>query len=109
MTPKKYFEMKIILRCAGDFFKVLMIFKMTAIDELHIFLCVQKLKNLSQEIIHILQSHYPPCVRPRFFNFLVYRFFCPDWTVGGRNTDKIGSCVLFYFFIKKWVGGQKNR
>ena len=34
-----------IYRCASDFFKVLLKFKMAAMDELHIFLLVQKLKN----------------------------------------------------------------
>ena len=31
-----------------------------------------------------------------FFNFLVYGFFCPDWTVGGRNKNlkKIGVVYL---------------
>ena len=41
-----------IWRCAGDFFKVLMKFKMAVMDEHHNF--------LKSEIIHILQSHYPP-------------------------------------------------
>ena len=33
---------------------------MAATDQLHFFLWAQKLKNLKSEIIHILQSHYPP-------------------------------------------------
>ena len=45
-------------------------------------------------------------LRPQFFNFLFYRFFGPDWAVGGRNKNKF-SCVLLYFFIKK-IGGQKK-
>ena len=32
-------------RCASDFFKVLLIFKMAAMDKLHIFLWALKLKN----------------------------------------------------------------
>ena len=35
---------------------------MVAIDKLHNFLWTQKPKNLKSEIIHILQSHYPPSV-----------------------------------------------
>ena len=34
-----------IWRCASDFFKVLLKFKMAAMDKLHIFLSAQKLKN----------------------------------------------------------------
>ena len=34
-----------IWRCASDFFKVLLKFKMAAMDKLHIFLWAQKLKN----------------------------------------------------------------
>ena len=34
-----------IWRCASDFFKVLLKFKMAAMDKIHIFLWVQKLKN----------------------------------------------------------------
>ena len=65
-----------IWRCAGDFFKVLLKFKMAATDQLHffllarklkkivrlifIFVCGRKTKKLKAEIIHILQSHYPP-------------------------------------------------
>ena len=45
-----------MLRCASNFFKVLLKFKMAAIDKLYIFLVAQKLKNLSL-IIHIV--HYP--------------------------------------------------
>ena len=37
-----------IWKCAGDFFKVLLKFKMAAMDKLHIFLWAQKLKNLNQ-------------------------------------------------------------
>ena len=42
------------------FFKVLLKFKMTAMDELHNSLWVQKIKKLKSEIIQILQSQYPP-------------------------------------------------
>ena len=38
-----------ILRWAGDFFKVLLKFKMAAMDELHNFLWLQKLKNWNQK------------------------------------------------------------
>ena len=49
-----------IWRCAGDFFKVLMKFKIASMDKVHNFLWAQKLKELKSEIIHIFQSHYPP-------------------------------------------------
>ena len=49
-----------IWRCASDFFKILLKFKMAAMDKLHIFLWAQKLKNCKSLIIHIVQSHYPP-------------------------------------------------
>ena len=48
-----------ISRCAVDFFKALLKLKMAAMDELHLFLVV-KTPKLKSEIIHILQSHYPP-------------------------------------------------
>ena len=48
-----------IWRCAGDFFKVLLIFKMAATDQLWFFLWAQKLQNLKSEIIQILLSHSP--------------------------------------------------
>ena len=48
-------------------------------------------------------------IRPQFFNFLFYGFFCLDWTVGGRNKNKVRSCVLFYFFIKKIVSEDKKK
>ena len=106
MTPIKDFEMKMILRCAGDFFKVLMVFKMAAIDKLHIFLCVQKRKKLkSRNNSHFTITLPTMCM---FLNFLVHKFFCPDWTVGGRNKNKIGSCVHFYFFIKK-IGSEDKK
>ena len=38
-----------IWKCAGDFFKVLLTFKMADMDELHNFLWAQKLKNLSHK------------------------------------------------------------
>ena len=49
-----------IWRCAGNFFKVLLKFKMAAMDGLHNFLWSQELKKLKSEIIHILQSLYSP-------------------------------------------------
>ena len=49
-----------IWRCASDFFKVLLKFKMGAMDKLHIFLWEQKTEKLKSVIIHIVQSHYPP-------------------------------------------------
>ena len=49
-----------IWRCASDFFKVLLKFKMAAMDKLHIFLLAQKDEKLKSVIIHIVQSHYPP-------------------------------------------------
>ena len=43
------------------------------------------------------------------FKFPGLQFVCPDWTVEGRNKNKVGSCVLFFiFFIKNRVGGQKK-
>ena len=45
-----------IWRCAGDFFKVLLKFKMDATDQLQFF---GGRKNLKSEIIQILQSHSP--------------------------------------------------
>ena len=47
------------MECAGDFVMVLLKFKMAAMDELH-SLCGSKTQKLKSEIIHILQSHYPP-------------------------------------------------
>ena len=47
-----------IWRCASDF-KVSPKFKMAALDELFFFV-VTKTQKLKSEIIHILQSHYPP-------------------------------------------------
>ena len=47
-----------IWRCAGDFFKVLLKFKMAATGQLHFF-CGRK--NLKSEIIQILLSHSLPC------------------------------------------------
>ena len=46
-----------IWRCASDSFKVLLKFKMGPTDQLHNFLCAQKLKNLKSEINQILRSH----------------------------------------------------
>ena len=56
-TKKKLSEIINILQvifltiwcCARDFFKVLLKFKMAAMDELYNFLCAQKLKNRSQK------------------------------------------------------------
>ena len=42
------------------FLKVLLKFKMAAMDKLYIFLWAQKLKKLKSVIIHFVQSHYPP-------------------------------------------------
>ena len=47
-----------IWRCAVDFCKVLLQFKMAAMDKL-IFVGA-KIKKSKSEIIRILQSHYPP-------------------------------------------------
>ena len=41
-------------------FKVLLKFKMAAMDKLHIFLWAQEDEKLKSVIIHIVQSHYPP-------------------------------------------------
>ena len=38
---------------------VVLKFKMAAMDELHSF-CGRKTQKFKSEIIHILQSHYPP-------------------------------------------------
>ena len=45
---------------ASDFLKVLLKFKMAAMDKLHIFFVGAKTKKLKSVIIHIVQSHYPP-------------------------------------------------
>ena len=44
----------------GDCFKILLEFKMAAMDELHIFLWAQNIQKLTSEKNHILQSHHPP-------------------------------------------------
>ena len=49
-----------IWKCGGDFFRVFLKCKMAAMDELHNFFVVAKNQKLRSEIIHILQSHYPP-------------------------------------------------
>ena len=46
MLPK--FKMAARGQLTGDFFKVLLKFRMAAMNKLHIFLWEQKLKNLSQ-------------------------------------------------------------
>ena len=42
------------------FFKVLLKFKMAAMDKLHIFFVGAKTEKLKSVISHIVQSHYPP-------------------------------------------------
>ena len=42
------------------FFKVLLKFKMAAMDKLHIFFPGAKTEKLKSVIIHIVQSHIPP-------------------------------------------------
>ena len=48
-----------IWRCAGDFFKILLKFKMAARDQLNFWRGREKLQNLKSEIIQILLSHSP--------------------------------------------------
>ena len=48
-------------------------------------------------------------VRPQFFNFLFYGFFCPDWTVEGRNKNKVRSCVLLTFFSSKKLSRRTKK
>ena len=47
------------MEIASDLFKVLLKFKMAAMDKLHIFVGAKN-EKLKSVIIHIVQSHYPP-------------------------------------------------
>ena len=59
------------------------------------WLCANRLN------LHHAHVEKTSCMHGQFFNFLVYRFFCPDLTVRGRNENKVRSCVLLLFFHQK--------
>ena len=91
-------------RWASDFFKVLLKFKMAAMDNLLIFVGTKTAK-LKSVIIHIVQSHHPPStnvhvILPKFKMSITNKLFKYFWPqinlIYGGGWDRTSGLLLIW-------------